>query len=229
MSATQADYKLDSLPYYDREIDSDQHLRDAAARLVAEEMRSGDTNPASDIPPHESTSLSSSRLLTQELERVGHGSPLTAFDGSRYALAEPEDGEGSDGSTAESPWKQSLNAAAITAEYQQQRTSNLELLTALGANAWKVSNHSLDNDARMLETHSQHTRDRVVDINRLRKTEQGKLGDRLNALEKNWSALVSSNLELQVGSLALQVHLAELAEREMQLRASMSGSGTHAS
>lgn len=146
------------------------------------------------------------------MERVGKGVQLDSFDGSRYGLAEPE-------LDSHSEWKKSYDSAAIASEYQKLRSSNLELLAALGANAWKLSNYTLDADARSLEQQSEFIRNKVVDINRLRKSEQTKIGDRLNSLEKTWGGLVSNNLELEVATIALEVELAELADREQQLRA----------
>ncbi|TIA87010.1 hypothetical protein E3P99_03455 [Wallemia hederae] len=212
--ATKEDYKLDSLPYYDKEIDSNAHLRDAATKLVEEEMsRSAQRDISSDLGEDRSKKfLASSELLSNELKRAGEGTALDSFDGSRYAMAEPD---------ADSPadWKKSYDSAIIASEYQKLRSSNLELLSALGANSWKLTNYSLDADVRVLEEQAEVIRNRVVDINRLRKSEQTKIGDKLNSLEKSWGGLVSNNLELEVATFALEVELAELAEREQQLRA----------
>ena len=163
---------------------------------------------------YHSNTTQSSDLLRQEMERAGKGIQLDSFDASRYALAEPEVENVSE-------WKKSYNNAVIASEYQQLRSSNLDLLSALGANAWKLSNHTLDADARSLEQQSEQINNKIIDINRLRKSEQTKIGENLNTLEKSWGGLVSNNLELEVATIALEVELAQLAEREQQLRASL--------
>ncbi|TIC05230.1 hypothetical protein E3Q16_02300 [Wallemia mellicola] len=216
LMATKEDYKLDSLPYYDKELENDTKLRDAAAKLIADELANSESRDLSgELGDDSSTGfLTSSDLLRQEMERAGKGIQLDSFDASRYALAEPEVENVSE-------WKKSYNNAVIASEYQQLRSSNLDLLSALGANAWKLSNHTLDADARSLEQQSEQINNKIIDINRLRKSEQTKIGENLNTLEKSWGGLVSNNLELEVATIALEVELAQLAEREQQLRASL--------
>ena len=106
-------------------------------------------------------------------------------------------------------------------EYQHQRQSNLDLLGGLGANAWKLTNYILDADTKQLESHSEFLKNKILDINRLRKIEQTNAGNKLNNLDKQWSSLISNNLELEVAIIQLEIELGELNNREHDLRSKL--------
>ncbi|KAJ2525875.1 Pre-mRNA-splicing factor SPF27, partial [Coemansia sp. RSA 1933] len=118
---------IESLPYIDKDYD-EPATRQTVLQMVQDEM----STMAPPELPRDSTSLFKGKeILRKEYERVRSGTPLPAFDVSRYKLEPPS------GSCAENvdEWKRACDNAAAQLEHQDIRLVNLELLQQFGANA----------------------------------------------------------------------------------------------
>ncbi|KAJ1797026.1 hypothetical protein LPJ59_003390 [Coemansia sp. RSA 2399] len=183
---------VDSLPYIDKEYD-DPETRQTVLRMIQDEMG---TVPPPELP-RESTSLFKGKeILRKEYERVRSGTPLPAFDVSRYKLEPPS---GDDAQNVDD-WKRACDNAAAQLEHQDIRLVNLELLQQFGANAWKLSNYQKEKLLESIERATQKYKDEGVRINKARKYEQTEAGVKLRELEDRWSEGVRQCIEIQMAS-----------------------------
>lgn len=98
------------------------------------------------------------------------------------------------------------------------RQSNVTLLQNFGANAWRTHNYLLESDATLLEKQLEELKERVVDTNRSRKNFQLGLGDRLTGLERKWTDLISTVLQLELANASLESEVEGLKAKEMELK-----------
>jgi pre-mRNA-splicing factor SPF27 len=81
---------------------------------------------------------------------------------------------------------------------------NGQLLGSLGGNAWRIQNFAMENTVERVEKEGEEVRKVVEEVNRERKrvqVEEG--GPVLGRLEKRWTELVSGNMQLEIGCMAL--------------------------
>lgn len=102
-------------------------------------------------------------------------------------------------------WEAAHRSSLAQLEHQRLRTMNGQLLSQLGANAWRVQNFGVENAIQRIEQEGEGVRDVVEDVNRRRKAEQEKGGETLTRLDKRWTELVSGNMQLEIGCAALYV------------------------
>ncbi|SCV72518.1 BQ2448_4055 [Microbotryum intermedium] len=218
---------LDALPYYDRDLESPQHqhLRGEINSLIAVELRA--ILPASSSSSKHPTNLThlplsrplptSSPLLNSELSRAQSKKPIPSglgLDTTRYAMPDPPSDQADDLEA----WAAAYKSSLAQLEHQRLRTINGQLLAQpIGANAWKVHNYALENTITRVEAHVETERDRVDELNRKRKAEQEKGGEILTRLEKKWTELVSGNMQLEIGCMALEAEVAQLQARHAEL------------
>lgn len=235
MAANPFNAPLDSLAYYDNDLDApDQQrtlhlldsdsvplqlthslytvptdLRPAINSLIAVELRSLLPKTAN-APPSNLTHLATPRplptgstLLANELQRVDSKKPTppgSGLDTTRYAMPPPK-GKAADDVEA---WEAAHRSSLAQLEHQRLRTMNGTLLQgSLGANKWKVQNFAMENTVQRIENEGEELRKVVEDVNRRRKGDQEKGGETLTRLEKKWTELVSGNMQLEIGCLAM--------------------------
>ncbi|GAA5961029.1 hypothetical protein JCM21900_002279 [Sporobolomyces salmonicolor] len=217
---------LDSLPYYDRDLDLHPGLRPQINSLIAVELRSllpgqPSANPSnlSHLPPPRPLPSPSthSPLLAAELARVSSKKPLKADEGldtARYAMPFPPAAEQDDLAA----WERAHRSSLAQLEHQRLRALNGTLLNQFGANAWRVQNFAVENAIQRTEDEGDQVKGLVEDVNRRRKADQEKGGETLNRLEKRWTELVSGNMQLEIGCFALEEQLEELQVRHAELQ-----------
>lgn len=161
-------------------------------------------------PPTNLTHLPAARplppaasFLAQELSRVESKKPTPpgqGLDTTRYAMPAPK-GEAADDVQA---WEAAHRSSLAQLEHQRLRTLNGTLLQgSLGANKWKVQNFAMENTVQRVDKEGEELRKVVEDVNRRRKGDQEKGGETLSRLEKKWTELVSGNMQLEIGCMAM--------------------------
>lgn len=101
-------------------------------------------------------------------------------------------------------WEAAHRSSLAQLEHQRLRTVNGTLLQGtLGANKWKVHNFAMENTVQRVDKEGEEVRKVVEEVNRRRKGDQEKGGEVLSRLEKKWTELVSGNMQLEIGCMAL--------------------------
>jgi len=205
---------LDSLPYYDRDLELQPHLKDKVTALLPSSRGSV---PADDprLPPLPDL-FSSHPLLRAELERASGSKPLSALDTSRYSLPAPSAG------SSEEDWIKAIDNAKALLEHQFNRQSNISLLQTYGANAWRVANYRTEAEAERLDRQLESLKEDVTRVNRERKVNHTALGRQLTSLETRWTELISNVLQIELANVALEAELDGLRRREEELQAQVS-------
>ncbi|GAA5924895.1 pre-mRNA-splicing factor SPF27 family protein [Sporobolomyces koalae] len=217
---------IDSLPYYDRDLDDNPSLGPQINSLIAVELRSllpakPSSNPAnlSHLAPARPlpTSTTHSPLLANELARVQAKKPIQpgqGLDTTRYAMPFPPADEQDDLEA----WERAHESSLAQLEHQRLRSINGTLLQQFGANSWRVQNFAVENAIKRTEQEAEQVKQTAEDVNRRRKADQEVGGQTLNRLEKRWTELVSGNMQLEIGCFALEEQLAELEQRHAAVR-----------
>jgi len=202
----------DSLPYYDNDLEQYPNLKEVVEREFATVSKPPTTlHPK--VPP-EALLFTNNPLLAAELKRVENHEALNAIDSTRYQVPAPLS---SDASIED--WEKAVQNARAQMEHQGLRGSNVSLLQNYGANAWRVHNYLLEADATILEKKADQLKERVTEVNRSRKNFQTGLGERLTALERKWTDLISTVLQLELANGALEGEIEGLNAKEQELNA----------
>ncbi|GAA5916414.1 hypothetical protein JCM6882_001553 [Rhodosporidiobolus microsporus] len=224
---------LDSLPYFDNDLESRPDLRPQINSLIAVELRNllpktPSANPSnlSHLPPPRPLPSSSTHpLLASELARVESKKPIKAGEGldtSRYAMPFPKEDEQDDVEA----WERAYKSSLAQLEHQRLRTMNGQLLNQLGANAWRVQNFALENAIQRVGNEGEEVKGVVEDVNRRRKADQEKGGETLTRLDKRWTELVSGNVQLEIGCSMLEDELPQLQARHRELQTRLAAAQT---
>ncbi|KAF8528063.1 breast carcinoma amplified sequence 2 [Hysterangium stoloniferum] len=204
---------LDSLPYYDNDLDVHPQLR---RKVEAELARVPKPIPGV-LHPKVSPPISlfqNHPLLAAELERVESHQPIPLLDTVRYQLPAPSTQDPS-----EEAWSNAVQNAKAQLEHQSIRHTNLSLLQSYGPNAWKINNYLLEASAVRLEKTVEDLKQRTVEVNRERKNAQAstRTGAQLTSLETRWTELISNVLQIELANVALELENAQLAQKEREL------------
>jgi len=189
-------------------------LRPAINSQIAVELRSllpknpsaNPSNLAHLPPPRPLPSSSDHPLLAAELSRVESKRPLRdgeGLDTSRYAMPFPDEAS----LDSVEAWERAYESSLAQLEHQRLRSLNGSLLQQLGGNKWRVENFALENAIQRVDGEGEGVKVQVEEVNRRRKADQEKAGETLSRLEKRWTELVSSGVQLEIGSVALCVPL----------------------
>ncbi|GAA6062701.1 hypothetical protein JCM10212_004759 [Sporobolomyces blumeae] len=217
---------LDSLPYYDRDLDLHPNLGPQINSLIAVELRSllpakpsqNPSNLSHLAPPRPAPTPSThSPLLAHELNRVQSKKPVRQGEGldtTRYAMPFPPPDQQDDVEA----WERAYRSSLAQLEHQRLRSINGTLLNQFGANAWRVQNFAVENAIKRTEQEGEQVKSVVEDVNRRRKADQENAGETLTRLEKRWTELVSGNMQLEIGCFALEEQLAELQQRHAEVK-----------
>lgn len=209
--ADQAPALIDSLPYYDNDIERDSWLKERAEKLIAKELGKAPQELHPRVPPAP-TLFTNHPLLQAELARVEAHQPLPPIDTARYQLPGPTNTP----ATIED-WEASLRNAHAQLEHQRLRQTNLALLQNYGSNAWRIHNYQLEAVTKTLDKAVEDLKQLTVDVNRDRKNFQTRVGAQLTSLETRWTELISSVLQIEMANVALEVELDKLSKKEVEL------------
>ncbi|KIJ45747.1 hypothetical protein M422DRAFT_207120 [Sphaerobolus stellatus SS14] len=202
---------LDSLPYYDNDLDVHPHLRRKVEAEITRQPKppTGVLHPK--VPPV-ITLFEKHPLLAAEMARVESHQPMPQLDTIRHQLPAPSDGD-----QPEEAWSKAVKNAKAQLEHQRIRHTNLSLLQSYGPNAWKINNYLLESSATRLEKAVEELKERTVQVNRERKNAQSVAGAQLTSLETRWTELISNVLQIELANVALEAEIAQLARREQEL------------
>ncbi|KAF9509034.1 hypothetical protein BS47DRAFT_1349713 [Hydnum rufescens UP504] len=209
-----SDTILDSLPYYDIDLEQPS-LRALVDAEIALELRRTPKLATDPRVPPDFRQFANNEFLAAELARIQKNEPLAALDTTRYSLPTPTDPNAS-----EEDWSGALNNARSQLEHQSTRQINLALLQTYGPNAWKVHNYLLEADAVLVEKELERLRERVTDINRDRKNTQLHTGKLLTSLETRWTELVSNVIQIELANIALEAEVEQLRQQELTMEQS---------
>jgi len=202
---------LDSLPYYDLDIENAQLKARVEAEIARELKRTPKLASDSRVPP-DFELFKDNELLKSELARVEARQSLNVLDTTRYTLPDP-----ADPTSSEAEWERALNNARSQLEHQLSRQTNLQLLQQYGPNAWKVHNYLLEADVKSMEAELEVLKNRVTELNRDRKNTQVRTGKTLTELETKWTELVSTVLQLELANVALDAEVERLRQQELAM------------
>ncbi|KAJ7102250.1 breast carcinoma amplified sequence 2 [Mycena belliarum] len=200
---------LESLPYYDNDLEQFPALKEKVDREFAREPKPPTTLHPRVPPPYEL--FTKNPLLQAELDRVESHQPFPALDSIRYQLPAPA-APGTD-----EEWQAALKNAHAQLEHQRLRQTNLTLLQTYGPNAWRIHNYLLETTVKQTEQALEDLKQMTVDVNRERKNMQTRLGNQLNSLETRWTELISNVLQIELANVALDAEVNALNAREAEL------------
>ncbi|KXN83573.1 Pre-mRNA-splicing factor SPF27 [Leucoagaricus sp. SymC.cos] len=202
---------LDSLPYYDDDLQKYPFLKDKVEQEIVKELGK---IPAELHPrvPAEVELFPNNPLLKAEIARVEAKEQFPALDTLRYQLPAPTSTPATD-----EEWKAALDNARAQLEHQRIRQTNLTLLQTYGANAWRIHNYQQEQQAKNIEKTLEELKELTVEVNRDRKNSQDRFGKQLTALETRWTHLISSVLQIEMANVALEADLERLYQRESEL------------
>ncbi|KAH7104526.1 breast carcinoma amplified sequence 2 [Auriculariales sp. MPI-PUGE-AT-0066] len=212
----------DALPYHDRDLELFPGLKSkvdaefARERAKLPQPAPGTLHPRLGEPL---TLFEKNSMLAAEMARVEAHKLLPPMDTTRYSLPAPESSDAS-----EEEWQRSMDNAKAQLLHQQLRQSNLALLQAYGANAWRISNYLVEADAKAYEAALEQQREATTELNRERKNYQTRVGAQLGALETRWTELMSNLLQIEVANATTEGEILQLREREAQLAADLGSS-----
>ncbi|PPQ63505.1 hypothetical protein CVT24_004733 [Panaeolus cyanescens] len=212
MSTNSDQVLFDSLPYYDDDLQKYPELRQKVDQELTREQQKGSTDvPHPRLSPPV-TLFADNPLLQAEMKRIAAGQPFPALDKTRYTLPEPS-------STPSNPeeWKVALDNAYAQLQHQKIRQNNLTLLQTYGANAWRIQNYLLEQNAKNIEKSLEELKELTVEVNRERKNEQDRIGKQLTSLETRWTELISGVLQIEMANVALESQIDQLNKREVEL------------
>ncbi|KAJ3568975.1 hypothetical protein NP233_g5367 [Leucocoprinus birnbaumii] len=202
---------LDSLPYYDDDLQKFPLLKDKVEQEIARELGKVPKELHPNVPP-EVELFPNNPLLQAEIARVEGKEQFPSLDSLRYQLPAPTSTPATD-----EDWKAALDNARSQLEHQRIRQTNLTLLQTYGANAWRIHNYQLEQQAKNIETTLEQLKELTVEVNRDRKNSQDRYGKQLTALETRWTNLISSVLQIEMANVALEAELERLQVKESEL------------
>ncbi|KAI6159623.1 breast carcinoma amplified sequence 2, partial [Pisolithus thermaeus] len=201
---------LDSLPYYDNDLEQYPILREKVEKELAQEPKPPQGLHPRVPPPYEL--FKNNPMLAAELARVEAHQPLPPLDTIRYQLPAPTATPGTD-----DEWQAALRNAHAQLEHQRIRHTNLALLQSYGANAWRIHNYRLEEAAKQAEKALEELKEKTVELNRERKNTQTGYGAQLTALETRWTELLSNILQVEMANVALDAEVSRIRKREAEL------------
>ncbi|KAJ7462712.1 breast carcinoma amplified sequence 2 [Mycena galericulata] len=188
---------LESLPYYDNDLDQFPWLKEKVDREFARQPKPPTTlHPR--VPP-EYQLFTKNPLLQAELARVESHEKFPSLDTVRYQLPAPA----TPGTDEE--WQAALKNAHAQLEHQRMRQTNLTLLQTYGSNAWRIHNYLLEATVKQTEQALEELKQMTVD------------GNQLNSLETRWTELISNVLQIELANVALDAEVNALNAREAEL------------
>ncbi|EPQ28724.1 uncharacterized protein PFL1_03528 [Pseudozyma flocculosa PF-1] len=191
---------IDALPYYDRELETQQGLRARVDNEIAQEQKSMQALGQDRLPPPYEP-FQSNPHLKAEFDRIAGGQAASQrLDTTRYTLPPPAAGL----EASEDEWNQALDNAASQLGHMQIRLKNVELLRKYGSNLWRLHNFQQESMAQQYADAVEAMRGLTNEINRTRQSEQTDAGRKLTSLERRWTELISSGLQLEVANLTAE-------------------------
>ncbi|KAG1716347.1 hypothetical protein ID866_831 [Astraeus odoratus] len=208
---------LDSLPYYDNDLEQYPILKEKVEKELAREPKPPPHSIHPLLPPRFEL-FKDNPVLAAELARIEANQSLSSIDTVRYQLPGPASTPGTD-----EEWQAALRNAHAQLEHLRIRHTNLALLQTYGANAWRINNYRLEETAKQAEKALEELKEQTTQLNRDRKNAQAstRYGAQLTALETKWTELLSSILQIEMANVALDAEVKHLHRKEAELSTGM--------
>ncbi|WVF65647.1 hypothetical protein IAT40_000378 [Kwoniella sp. CBS 6097] len=202
---------IDSLPYYDKQVD-DPQLKNAAQALIEAELRRTPQVADSDERlPKDVDVFPKSTELSSLLD--GYPSkPIRGIDTSKYGVPNVSDQASLD--ELEAAEKQSRLGEA----HMALRLENASVLASYGPNAWLVRNYQLNSQLTELQSTLAALKEQVTEVNRTRRVFQEDTGKHLGKLEGRWQDLIGSTVQLEMACTAMEGEVRGLRRKEEELK-----------
>ena len=104
---------------------------------------------------------------------------------------------------------------------RDDRLGNMDLMRKYGANLWRLHNFQQEAMLRAYADAVEQTREATYEMNRTRQAEQTDAGQKLAGLERKWTELISSGLQLEVAKMTAEHEIAALRLRKQELGAAI--------
>ncbi|KAG0150990.1 hypothetical protein CROQUDRAFT_651866 [Cronartium quercuum f. sp. fusiforme G11] len=232
---------VDSLPYYDRDLDIVPNLRQRVEREIEKELKTQNnlstcsdsqqrinhpfleqfpelSSVSSSIKPkeiyHDLLKISLPSLVEQwgiNSQPTNHNNDL-GLDLERLNIPYPKDLNDLKG------WQQSFNNSKAQLEQQRLRLLNLNLINQFGSNHWKLYNFLIEKEISKLTLILDDFTNQIDRVNRRRKANQTDVGDQLNDLSQKWQNLISNNISIEIMNLNLTNEIKSLKLEEEELK-----------
>jgi len=198
---------IDALPYIDLEYSEMGGMKQTVENMIRAEMArfkpKQDYIAALGLPAMPSLELKDAPLAAAELKRVADGQDMEQMDSKRYLLEAPTDKKvGS--------WQSALDNCFSQTNHQTIRMENLELASQHAAPAWKMYNQYLETCHKSMETSLQGVKTEIEMLNRKRKLHQVEGSQKLRELERKWSEVSATNLQIDAACQTLENKLKKL-------------------
>ncbi|KAL7421484.1 hypothetical protein Q5752_004371 [Cryptotrichosporon argae] len=202
---------IDSLPYYDKQVD-DPATKAAATALIEAELRrtprviDADARlpPDVDVFPR-NTALAA--LLANYADE-----PIRGIDTAKYAPPTANEGAGA------AELADAERRGWIAEGHMALRNENISLLSTYAPNAWLVRNYQLTATRAELAAELTALQEQATEVNRARRVFQEDTGRHLSALEGRWSDLVRATVQLAMACAAMGGEVEGLRRKEDALR-----------
>ncbi|KAL6056804.1 Pre-mRNA-splicing factor SPF27 [Balamuthia mandrillaris] len=203
---------IDALPYADPFQEEERAL---ALQLIEAEMRRfSPRDYLSHLPPSVEPTFGGSEILQAEYKRVASGLKMQPLDTQRYQVPKPSD------LNDPQQWRKAIANAEAQLEHQNQRLTNLNLLSQYGANAWLVHNGQVEGLQRRLQQQIAAVRQEINEVNRQRKTEQDGASAKLSHLEMQWHELSHKNIHIDLACQQMEKEIEQLKQQQTQATSS---------
>ncbi|KAJ3201132.1 hypothetical protein HK099_002355, partial [Clydaea vesicula] len=188
------------LPYIDLEYSNDQRLAQEVDLLIEKEMKKRKL-PAE--PKEYEFKNNSSSSINKYLERISEGEKLDSINVSRLRLLEPSNFDVKE-------WSESLDNSYVQLEHQNLRMLNLEFLSKFGQNLWLIANFNLESYLKVLNSKLLEVKDEIKLLNRKRKEDQVKGGDKLYILKHKKVDLINNLNKVNIAKKKLHLEVEKL-------------------
>ncbi|ORY46478.1 BCAS2-domain-containing protein [Rhizoclosmatium globosum] len=173
-----------ALPYVDKEYESEA-AKAYVSSLIASELQAMGPNrralPGTDI------SLFSNAPNSRRFSKQQHrGGSIGGIDTTRFRLEPPSHAQ----TASEDQWAAAVANAHAQLEVQLARIATLELVSAFGANQWKIANFQLESMVARVRAEADAVKAELLALNKDRKTDQLRAGAELARLDEKWNDLV---------------------------------------
>ncbi|KAJ1340038.1 hypothetical protein BSLG_005362 [Batrachochytrium salamandrivorans] len=187
-----------SLPYIDPDYDPDvvQALIDAEIQTTLLQR------PTAAMLDNDSVILFKDRpALKDLLDKAAVGTKTQTIDTVRFRLQTPVDDKG---------WSEAISNAQAQLEHQGQRLINLELVTRMGANSWRIHNYQLEATVKNLKCQLEACKEEIEAVNKIRKADQMHARPTLVSMEERWSELIRSIISVRMENQRLDTQIEQL-------------------
>ncbi|KAJ3039571.1 hypothetical protein HDU99_010230, partial [Rhizoclosmatium hyalinum] len=173
-----------ALPYVDKEYESEA-AKAYVSSLIASELQVMGPNRRA-LPGTDISLFSNAPQLSSLLETTtSRGGSIGGIDTTRFRLEPPSHAQ----TASEDQWAAAVANAHAQLEVQLARIATLELVSAFGANQWKIANFQLESMVARVRAEADAVKAELLALNKDRKTDQLRAGAELARLDEKWNDL----------------------------------------